>query len=398
MGNDAYGPKHNVTLTNDFYIGVYETTQAQWQAVMGKNPSQYQGNDLPIHAIAKSECRDFIQKINSENSAYFILPSDGRKVYVKFRLPTEAEWEYACRAGTETNYFWGDSESSLNDYAWTPYNSGMRPQAIGQKLPNPWGLFDMTGNCRELCEDIYNSYSANDQADPINGVPSNGEDILRGGGWSDWRTNSFWSAYRQNVRSPWPAPDISFRLAMNSSWFDQPPDPTPTWTPTFTPKPIVSITLPLALSADVVPLNLIQVQAGHFIMGNNRVDNLNYEQEVPQHEVILTNDFYLGTYEITQAQWKAVMGNTQGVTLNNPDKPITNITWDQCSQFIAALNQMNETQWNRKYGTFDLPTEAEWEYACRAGTQTEFFWGDDDKNYFQYDYSNQKGNTSKQVV
>jgi formylglycine-generating enzyme required for sulfatase activity len=141
-------PGHRVEISKGFWISKYEITQKQYKAIMGKNPSHFKGDDLPVDSINWFDAQDFIKHLNSKG--------DGN-----FRLPTEAEWEYACRAGSETAFYFGDDESLLGNYAWTTTNSDGHTHPVGEKLPNAWGLYDMIGNVWEWCEDWYdeNAYT-----------------------------------------------------------------------------------------------------------------------------------------------------------------------------------------------------------------------------------------------
>jgi parallel beta-helix repeat protein len=172
---DCEGPVHHVTIGNAFYMGRYEVTQRQWRAIMGDNPSWFTGNDnLPVEQVSWDDVQEFIRKLN------------GKEGTDKYRLPSEAEWEYACRAGTTTRYSFGDDDASLGDYAWYFNNSGWQTHPVGQKKANPWGLYDMHGNVWEWVEDcVHCSY---------NGAPTDGSAwvvtcddgayrVVRGGSW-----------------------------------------------------------------------------------------------------------------------------------------------------------------------------------------------------------------------
>jgi formylglycine-generating enzyme required for sulfatase activity len=169
------GPQHRVTISKDFYIGKYEVTQAQWKAVMGSNPSARKGDNLPVEQVSWDDCQAFIQKLNS------MALGVGT-----FRLPTEAEWEYACRAGTTTRLYWGDDPnySQIGGYGWYWANSAGRNHPVGEKLPNAWGLFDMSGNVWEWCQDWYGPYPSGAQVDPT-GPQSGLYRVWRGGGRGD---------------------------------------------------------------------------------------------------------------------------------------------------------------------------------------------------------------------
>ena len=199
MGDD---PIHQVTLTNAFYMGKYEVTQAQWQAVMGSNPSFLSGSDLPVEQVSWDDCRTFIQKLNQLGQGIF-------------RLPTEAEWEYACRAGTTTPFYWGENNfynSEIEQYAWYNKNSGSGTHGVGRKLPNKWGLYDMSGNVCEWCQDWYGSYSRDIQIDPL-GAVSGSYRVYRGGSWND-SDRECYSTYRLYMDPGIASTRIGVRLVM----------------------------------------------------------------------------------------------------------------------------------------------------------------------------------------
>jgi formylglycine-generating enzyme required for sulfatase activity len=173
------GPQHRVTITKGFWLGKYELTQAQWTSVMGMTPwsgKEYvqENPSHPAVYISWNDMQEFISSLNQ---------GEGAEVY---RLPTEAEWEYACRAGTETRWSCGDDESQLTNYAW--YDDNARnvgenyAHGVGMKRPNPWGLYDMHGNVWEWCSDWYSDtyYSVSSSEDPT-GPASGTWRVLRGG-------------------------------------------------------------------------------------------------------------------------------------------------------------------------------------------------------------------------
>jgi len=165
------GPQHTVTIRQGFYLGKYEITQAQWTRVMGRNPSKYRGTNRPVEQISWEDAQAFIHKLNQ---------AAGAAVY---RLPTEAEWEYACRAGTTTRWSLGDDESPLGEYAWYEGNNSPHgTKEIGRKKPNLWGLYDMHGNVWEWCQDRKGSYPSGSQIDPM-GSTTGSNRIIRGGGF-----------------------------------------------------------------------------------------------------------------------------------------------------------------------------------------------------------------------
>ena len=178
MGSEDFDrskPMHTVKIRKTFYLSIYSVTQQEWNAIMGGNPSTFNGSDLPVEMVSWNEVQEFIRKLNERESS------------VKYRLPSEAEWEYAARAGTTTRYSFGDDESDLGDYAWYNENSAGKTHPVGQKKSNPWGLYDMHGNVYEWVQDEWH--------DSYDGAPSDGSAweggdgtfrVFRGGSWSNF--------------------------------------------------------------------------------------------------------------------------------------------------------------------------------------------------------------------
>jgi formylglycine-generating enzyme required for sulfatase activity len=162
------GPVHDVTL-DGFWLGKHEVTQAQYEAVTGKNPSHFKGASLPVETVRWDDAMDFCRRLSQRTGKTYTLPS-------------EAQWEYACRAGSQTRFCFGDSDSGLDAYAWYSGNSGSKTHPVGEKSPNAWGLHDMHGNVWEWCSDWDGPYSSGSVRNPTG--PSDGSDrVLRGGGW-----------------------------------------------------------------------------------------------------------------------------------------------------------------------------------------------------------------------
>lgn len=166
IGPTQARPAHKVTLTKPFYLGKFEVTQEQWQSVMGKL-SNFKGPTLPVGNVSWNDCQGFMTKLQEKT---------GRK----FALPTEAQWEYACRAGTTTRYSFGDDDASLGEYGWFSGNAARTTHPVGEKKPNPWGLHDMHGNMWEWCADWNGVYPGGDVTDP-QGPSSASNRVLRGG-------------------------------------------------------------------------------------------------------------------------------------------------------------------------------------------------------------------------
>jgi formylglycine-generating enzyme required for sulfatase activity len=161
-------PAHRVAISQPFYLGRYPVTQAQWEAVMGNNPSRFRGNpNCPVENVSWNDVRTFLHKLTE------------REEGGDYRLPTEAQWEYACRAGTETPRYYHD----IDAIAWHTGNSNAQPQPVGQKLPNAWGLYDMLGNVSEWCHNGWQTYTVDAAVDPMGPTDVGATRVIRGGGW-----------------------------------------------------------------------------------------------------------------------------------------------------------------------------------------------------------------------
>jgi formylglycine-generating enzyme required for sulfatase activity len=191
---------HEVVVSS-FCIDKYLVTQEEYERVMGKNPSRWKADKNPVEQVRWS---DAVRYCNARSRAEGLEPCYDLETWQcnfdaeGYRLPTEAEWEYACRAGTDTAYFFGDAPSKLPDYAWFEDNAGGQPRPVGQKLPNPWGLYDMHGNVWEWCNDFYkvDYYQQAPQENPKG--PKTGETkVVRGGAWK-FSADSCRSGYRYN--------------------------------------------------------------------------------------------------------------------------------------------------------------------------------------------------------
>jgi formylglycine-generating enzyme required for sulfatase activity len=211
MGSDEHtgegdeSPAHRVTVSRPFYLGKTEVTQEQWTAVMGDNPSAFRGAKLPVEHVSWNDCQRFIAKLSAKA---------GRS----FALPTEAQWEYACRGGTTTPWSFGKHESAAGDHAWLGENSGGGTHPVATKASNAWGLHDMHGNVWEWCSDWYAKHAYDDKnvIDPTGPAAATGSRVLRGGAWGD-APEGVRSAVR-NCLSPAETHDgIGFRCVMQTA-------------------------------------------------------------------------------------------------------------------------------------------------------------------------------------
>ena len=391
--------QHEVTLTKPFYMGKYEVTQEQWEAVMGDNPSEIKGVKLPVTNVSWEDCQEFIKKLNARTNG-------------GYKLPTEAEWEYACRAGTTTKYSFGDSLTNSDANISNMLENNKSIKAVGSYKPNAFGLYDVHGNVREWCEDWRGEYpfavidptrpATTSQLRPLPPLPPRlfavtdpkgpraGTDrVLRGGSFVSFVYEAR-SAYRGDDFSPSTRSGyVGFRLARTADtvptrWIWS--DPTAVIPATgnllvapFTEAKAKEVQKEVAKSlkkeveeeVDLgkgIKLDLVLVPAGKFKMGSPASEK-NRDEDEKQHEVTLTKPFYMGKYEVTQEQWESVMSNNPSTRTKGAKLPVTDVSWNDCQEFIKKLNAKTD-------GGYRLPTESEWEYACRAGTTTAYSFGD----------------------
>ena len=201
QGNDADSdeePVHQVTLS-DYYIGETEVTQELWQAVMGSNPSYFtSSSQLPVERVSRNDCQTFISKLNALTG-------------MQFRLPTEAEWEFAARGGNSSQGYKYSGSNNIDDVAWYKSNSNSKTHKVGTKAPNELGLYDMNGNVWEWCQDWYGSYSSSAQTNPTG--PSGFYRVSRGGGFYD--SARYCRVSNRDSRTPdFRNGDLGLRLAL----------------------------------------------------------------------------------------------------------------------------------------------------------------------------------------
>jgi formylglycine-generating enzyme required for sulfatase activity len=198
--DEVDAPPHEVIISS-FLMDKNLVTQEQFQKVMGTNPSRWKGDKNPVEQLRWSDAVKFCNKrseLEGLQPCYDLKTLKCNFDASGYRLPTEAEWEYACRAGTTTAYFFGDSTAKAGDYAWFDKNSGGHPRPVGQKQPNPWGLYDIAGNVWEWCNDFYkvDYYRESPRENPQG--PNEGENkVLRGGAWR-FSADNCRSGYRYN--------------------------------------------------------------------------------------------------------------------------------------------------------------------------------------------------------
>ena len=353
------GPLTTVTISRDFWLGKYEVTQKEYSAVMGTNPSHFKGNlDRPVEQVSWNNSVAYCEQLTQQERDAGRLPEGW-----DYRLPTEAQWEYACRAARDTRYSWGDSDAQMvmkqycwyeknaKDGAWTvPHAAEEGTQPVGEKLPNAWGLYDMHGNVWEWCADWYaSSHHGGSVSDPL-GPTSGSFRLARGGSWFQ-RAEACRSAERSGY-APWYSfLRLGFRVALVPSRTDE---------------------------AHLVP-EMVWIPPGMFTMGSPDSEEDRLPNEGPQTLVTLSRGFMLGTFEVTQKEYSAVMGANPSHFTGNLNRPVEQVSWNNAMAYCEQLTQQERDAGRLPEGwEYRLPTEAQWEYACRAGTQTRYSWGDSD--------------------
>ncbi|MCE9532577.1 MAG: formylglycine-generating enzyme family protein, partial [Planctomycetes bacterium] len=278
-------------------------------------------------------------------------------------------WEYACRAGTQTPYQYGKTLTTQQ----ARFNIATGPSPVGSFEANAIGLYDMHGNVTEWCEDFFGPYTVAPKDGTAQKVKTAEEfRVLRGGNWGDM-VLACRSAYRIYHLPDFRTTNIhGFRVALDQ---DEPievkkADAAP---PTVVKGDEMSYDLGNGVKLEIVKIN---AKGKKFLMGSpeeepDRNPDENKFDAEEQHEVTFGHDFHIGKYEVTQSQYQAIMGHNPSTSANNPLHPVDSVSWNDVQDFLKKLNE----KFKERKIDFRLPTEAEWEYACRAGTTTPYYFG-----------------------
>lgn len=350
--------QHEVTLTKGYWLGKYEVTQGQYEVIMGKNPSGHKEDDLPVEKVSRFDARVFCAKLTALEKTAGRLPEG-----YSYTLPTEAQWEYACRAGTTTalnsgkDLTYRDRCSNLDEVGWYGKNSDKTTHPVGQKQPNAWGFYDMHGNvwewCLDCCDDNgkADTYTAGIK-DPLG---TQGSSRVFRGGSKSVTARECRSAGRNYYGPGSRYDDLGFRVAL-----------------AFGAEPVLETNIREGENCQIslpqgAELDMVWIKPGTFTMGSPE-DELGRDNNETQHQVTLTRGYWLGKYEVTQRQWKAVMEGNPSKFMGD-DLPVEQVSWDDAMTFCKKLTERERDAERLPLGyKYTLPTEAQWEYACRAGT------------------------------
>ncbi len=422
-------PPQPVTISRGFWLFDTPCTQELWEAVMGENPSHFKGALRPVESVSWEDCQQFNKRLGE------------RCPGLTLTLPTEAEWEYACRAGTQTATYAGDG--SLDEIAWYDRNSGNQTHSVGELRPNGFGLHDMLGNVWEWCRDHGGrQYAQEEIKDPVHEAgKSSANRVIRGGCW-DFSAQDVRAAYRDGNHPEDRGGDLGFRCSSSGSepgTGGRRPEKGSARRPQVVrlqravrgrrPKaepagdsepasedrlvritereyehapvprgPIVRLRTDLEevflcqtprprwanrtgrdqfglwaeitiLRKDAADVNqrLRWIPPGRFLMGSPESEKGRYDDEGPQQNAIVAEGFWLFDTPCTQALWEAVTGDNPS-EFKGDRRPVEQVDWQQATEFVAKLSEVAGLP-------LRLPSEAQWEYACRAGSEAATYAG-----------------------
>ena len=353
-------PGHRVKLTNGYYIGKYEVTNGKWERVMEHNPSTTltTGKDAPVNCVSWNDCQSFCQKTGGV-----------------FRLPTEAEWEFAARGGNKSKGFIYSGSNNLDEVGWwsnntSEYNS---IHLVGQKKPNELGLYDMSGNVREWCSDWYGEYPSGSVTDP-KGASSGSERVYRGGGWSSFSNYCGSSDYRwdkanQGKANPeWIGNDCGFRIAM-----DVPVAEVKQNTDSDISQSILRNDSKLEIANQKQQLNSSPVSGKDWTIPDIGIEFV----------WIKALDCWVGKYEVTNGEYREFKPDHdseeyKGKTLNDDRQPVVYVNYYDATAYAKWLTERERKAGRLPTGyDYCLPTTDKWMIFCQCGNNRKYPWGDE---------------------
>jgi len=425
---------HHVKLSQGYWIADTPVTQELWMAITGDgNPSYFKGENNPVENVSWEESNDWIGRLSNRHNS------------LQLELPTEAQWEYACRAGSNTAYCFGDHSQELPAYGWFGENSDVGVSPVKMLRPNRLGLYDMHGNVWEWCQDCYGDFDSESHTDPI-GLEIGPVRVIRGGSWFN-PARSIRSASRTSQHQQSKSTSLGFRL-LSSSLGAEPneramlPEAEPGTERAISVQVIVKPTEPvrdplearfwkLRKKPDWVsaygkddyglwyefqlpnrwpetqanrkdrtgtePLGFVTqrmrwIKPGTFTMGSDVSTKDSWWGDETQHEVILTRGFWMADTPCTQGAWMGVS------TFENPSRfkgfsnPVEQVSWNDCQSWLKGLGDV--------YPLLQavLPNEAQWEYACRAGSSGAYCFGDQEQELEKYAWYDKNSNGTTHPV
>ncbi len=432
-------PRHKVILTAPIYLGIHEVTQKQYQQVMGKNPSHFAATGAgkgtvenldtqnhPVESVSWNDAAEFCGMLSQYEKLKPMYVRSDETVRILagngYRMPTEAEWEFACRAGTSTIYWTGDQSDLLSQAAWNGSNSVKRTHPIGELKANPFGLFDVHGHVWEWVQDAwgakyYEQFALQAAIDPDGPLSGDSQRVIRGGDWYLSIPFMFRSPCRLSEPPTVHNYGVGIRVALSVEAVKKAvaeqktrPPATAGWHgwPKDAPRPAIApfdarqarkhqkewaeyLGVPVEYE-NSIGMKFVLIPPGEFAMGgtpeelkaaltfagNNENWKTYIRSEAPPHRAIVTRPFYLGIHEVTQEEYRTTMGESPShfaatgpgkdsvAGLDTRKHPVEQITWHDAAAFCAKLPGHR------------LPSEAEWEFACRAGTTTKHSSGKDE--------------------
>ena len=348
MGGDGFehdgDVPHRVTITKKYFLGETEVTEALWKAVMGTFKNSDFDPELPVTHVNYEEALDFISKLNE-------------RLGLKFRLPTEAEWEFAARGGNNSMDFKYGGSDDVAEVAWYQENAHSRVHHVATKMPNELGFYDMTGNVAEWCSDYYVQFTSDESImDPDYGdeIYHNNR-VARGGSYKS-PSHVITAKFHDISYFDYHPEGSGLRLALS---MENNRDMTPNSEKASATQTTTDSSSDRTFTVNGVTFKMVRVEGGTFRMGSSDSDADSDEQ--PVHSVTLSG-YYIGETEVTQALWEAVMGNNPSY-FKGANLPVEDVSWNDCQDFIRELNRLTGKR-------FRLPTEAEWEFAVRGGNRS----------------------------